>query len=147
VQRCAGGLGGEALSPGLPSRQPISTAGITSGRKVGIARPVKPASSLVWRTSTANSPNPCSSQARSQPAMAAAVRSRSATTPVPIHRMTSGSASTAVMGVMSSSRQRRSTSRRVSSLVIGPSFMIRAIVARRRRTGSGHRLTLPETRD
>src|SRR5689334_4454506 len=48
-----------------PSRQPTSTAGSTSGKKLGTESPVNPASSPVERISTANRPKPSDSHSRS----------------------------------------------------------------------------------
>jgi hypothetical protein len=102
---------------GRPSRQAISTVGMSSGRKYGTVSPVKPASSPVWLTCTANSPYPLWSHSRSILAIPALVCSRSRTVPSPIQRMTSGSELNLAIASTSLSCQRRSTSLAVRSVV------------------------------
>lgn len=87
--RCCRFGGGPRPLKGRPSRQPISTAGITSWRNSSTASPVKPISLPVARNSRANIPKPCRSRWRTPISRPGVVCYSSQTDPSPIQRIAS----------------------------------------------------------
>ena len=131
--------------PPWPGRGPTTGAraasrtrrpGRTCGRDEGTASPQKPATSP--STSTAHSPKPWSSQWRSIVASSPRVSLRVSVRPVPMNRMTSASAHTAAKSSRSASgRNRRSTSRDVSTIMPGGCCLTPAEPARCRCVSCG----------